>query len=256
MGQSQLVGQLAGRLLGAPSELPALEDVTQIAPGVLRVLGQNPGPATLQGTNTYVVGTGARRALVDTSDGNGRWWRTLKRVLEQQGARVSDILLTHRHSPDIRRPEAASGRFAARAGGSAGGRWRCACCGRDGEVPADSLDLREGSAVRVGGASLRAMLTPGHSSDSACFSLEVGEEAAAILTGDTLLGGTSAVFDDLRAYRTSLQRLRGCVRERPGGALLLPGHGAAVPAGSAGAYVSSALGALSRREVAVLEVRG
>jgi glyoxylase-like metal-dependent hydrolase (beta-lactamase superfamily II) len=165
------------------------------------VLGQNPGPFTGPGTNTFLVGTGARPLLLDTGQGRPEYLPLLERALDEvRGAKeLERIVLTHGHVDHL--------------GGVAGVQERFGplsvakkpCAEVDGEV--DVLPIDEGAEIEVEGATLRAFWTPGHAQDHLCFYL-VEEEA--LFTGDVVLGAGTTVIPpdgDLGAYLASLRRI-------------------------------------------------
>ncbi|TQN28694.1 glyoxylase-like metal-dependent hydrolase (beta-lactamase superfamily II) [Haloactinospora alba] len=177
------------------------------------VLCPNPGPMTLDGTNTWVVrdpDTGDA-AVVDPGP---RDEEHLRRVARTAGERLAVTLVTHHH------PDHTDGlRYFRELTGAPVRAVDAAHC--DGGAV-----LRDGETVPVGGLRLRVLATPGHTSDSACFHLP---EDDAVLTGDTVLGrGTTVLADSagLAGYMRSLYRLRDLV-DSAGVSVLLPGHGPA-----------------------------
>jgi len=176
---------------------------------VQRVLAPNPGPFTLEGTNTWIVGDGRSLVIDPGPDDRGH----LEAVARQAGA-VAAILLTHHH-PD----HAPGAALLARATGAPVLALRPA----PGEEP-----LAGGQMVRAGRAAFRVLPTPGHSPDHVVFH---DPDSGAMFTGDVVLGRGTSVVDppegDLKAYLESLLALLAL---QPG--VLYPGHGPIVADGA------------------------
>ena len=73
------------------------------------------------------------------------------------------------------------------------------------------------------------LCTPGHTPDHACFELR---EEGSVFTGDCVLGGSSAVFEDLASYMKSLQRMLPLFPAADAWRIY-PGHGPVIEDGAA-----------------------
>lgn len=186
--------------------MSALQQATTRA---LRVLAPNPGPMTLDGTNTWVLREpdGERCVVVDPGpldEGH------LSRVAEH--GPVALIVLTHGHEDH----SAGAGRLRELTGAPIVARDPFWCVGAE--------PLGDDEARDVAGLDWVTLATPGHSSDSVCLLLP---DDRALLTGDTVLGrGTTVVAHPdgrLGAYLTSLRRLAALAGADVD--VLLPGHG-------------------------------
>jgi glyoxylase-like metal-dependent hydrolase (beta-lactamase superfamily II) len=186
---------------------PVAGVLRQVTPTAGVVLAPNPGPMTLEGTNTWVLGSTDYPDVLVVDPGpldEGH----LEAVAST--GEVTLIVLTHGHydhSEGARRLHEMTG------------------------APVLSLDpsftingealTEDGESFGIRGVLLTLVHTPGHSSDSVCLYLE---SDPAVLTGDTILGrGTTVVAHPdgvLRDYLASLERLRAL-----GDVAVLPGHG-------------------------------
>lgn len=180
-------------LSGQEANLPSLPDVEQLSDAVVRILGGNPGSMQLQGTNTYLVGTGCSRILIDTGQGDPHWIQTIIQEVENRKLEISHVLLTHWHGDHTGGVDdmiAYDPRISSRV--------------YKNQPDLEQNPIQDGQQFRVEGATLRAVFTPGHASDHMCFVLE---EENALFTGDNVLGHGYSVVEDLGAYMVSLTRM-------------------------------------------------
>lgn len=184
--------------------LTPLPDVKRLSPVCIRILGGNPGKFTLQGTNTYLLGSGKRRILIDSGEGRPAWAASLKKTLEAEGATVDTLLLSHWHHDhvgginDLRTiaPQVVVHKFDPEEGQAA---------------------IKNGQTFQTDGVTLTAHHTPGHTLDHLVFTLA---EEDAIFTADNVLGEGTAVFEDMATYLNSLHTMKTLFHGRA-----YPGHG-------------------------------
>lgn len=183
---------------------------------VERVLAPNPGPMTLEGTNTWVLraGEGARSVVVDPGPADQAHLDAVRALgAGEATAGVAVVLLTHRHDDHS---EAAAA-FAASVG--------CPVRAADPAYRVGDDGLGEGDVLDVDGLQLLILATPGHTSDSVCV---LSTSDGSLLCGDTVLGRGPTVVahpgGQLGPYLDSVRRLRELAAD---GTVtrLLPGHG-------------------------------
>jgi glyoxylase-like metal-dependent hydrolase (beta-lactamase superfamily II) len=187
---------------------------------VTLIRADNPGPMTLDGTNSWILtAPGGRTVLVDPGPEDAVH---LDRLAAYE---PSLILVTHGH------PDHVDG--------------LPALLERVGDIPV--WERGEGRRA-LDGLDIALLATPGHTADSVSYRIEVGGERV-VLTGDTILGrGTTVVaYPDgsLGDYLASLRRLEGL-----GPVPVLPGHGPALPSCAAAARHY-----LEHREARLAQVR-
>ncbi|MGZ5315354.1 MAG: MBL fold metallo-hydrolase [Solirubrobacterales bacterium] len=182
-------------------------------PDVEVVLAPNPGPMTLAGTNTYLVGR-EPAVVIDPGPAIEAHIEAVRAAAAARGG-IGSVLLTHGHGDH-----------------------------------ADGIELLGVSATKLANGAamdgIAALATPGHAHDHFCFLISPdhpaarGAQGAICFSGDLILGEGSTIVPpgdqggSLADYMRSLRRLQELELE-----LILPGHGPAVadPAAKIAEYI-------------------
>lgn len=198
-----------------------------VAPGVRRVICNNPGPFTYTGSGTYIVGRG-EVAVIDPGPDNPSHLAALAAALE--GEKVSHILITHTHADHCGGARA----FAAMTGAPVLAYGPHPIARKEDDAPAldeggdhgfrPDATLDHGDIVENETWRIEAVHTPGHLSNHLCFATP---ETGALFTGDHIMGWATTVVappdGDMSAYIDSLDAL--LARDD---ALFFPTHGAPI----------------------------
>ncbi len=183
-------------------------------------LAPNPGPMSLDGTNSYLIGapesqaaTGQPQPVVVVDPGP----LDTDHLDELAAAGTGElVLIAHRHADHTEAGE----RFHRLTGAPVRALDPVYCHGAE--------PLADGEVIEAAGVEIRVVATPGHTSDSVSFHLPSDGPAGSVLTGDTILGRGTTIIDypdgRLGDYLDSLQRL-----SRLGPATVLPAHGPVLP---------------------------
>lgn len=201
----------------------------EMAPGVARLVANNPGPFTYKGTNTYLVGTDAL-AIIDPGPDDAAH---IEAICAAVGPRpVSHIVVTHTHRdhveglPRLRRcyPDAEVCGYGREA--PAVPRRRRDASGHEVVDQGFAPDrvLRDGDWIAGSDWRLGAIYTPGHAPDHLCFALA---DRRILFSGDHVMAWNTSVVAPpdgrMADYLASLQRLVGRHDD-----MFLPGHGGRV----------------------------
>lgn len=193
--------------------------------GVAHLRAGNPGPYTLSGTNTWVIGH-SPAWVVDPGPGLHDHLDAVAAEVAARGG-AGGIAVTHDHADHVEGVAALGERL----GGPPVAAMRFV-----------GADVRIGDGDRFG--PLLAIAVPGHAEDHLAFAAGL-----VCFTGDAVLGeGSVFVAGDLVGYLAGLRRLRALELE-----VICPGHGPPVwePHAKLDAYVAHRLDR-ERRLVAAL----
>lgn len=198
----------------------------ELAPGVKRIVAENPGPFTFKGTNTYLVGR-ETLAVIDPGPDDPAHRAA---ILEAAAGRpITHVLITHTHRDHVDGLDALQQATGAKSYGYGRQPFTAQVKGTspsgtefiDHNFRPD-VSLRDNDVIEGADWALLALHTPGHAPDHLCFELA---DQGVLFSGDHVMAWNTTVIappeGNMANYMASLERLL----ERDSD-MYLPGHGA------------------------------
>ena len=199
----------------------------RIAPGLRRLVCNNPSPFTFKGTNLYVIGDG-RVAVIDPGPASGEQLDVLCDALK--GETITHIFVTHCHADHSGAADALKARTGAPTcgmprGASAPSAGAKGPSGRSFIIPvAFDIPLQHGSQIQGDGWDVRAIHTPGHAPDHLCIYMP---RESVLFSGDHVMGWNTSVIAPPEGNMGDYLRSLDFLIERREVAYY-PAHGAAI----------------------------
>lgn len=198
-----------------------------VAPGVQRLVANNPSVFTHKGTNSYIIGENAL-VVIDPGPQDAAHHAALLRVIA--GRPVSHIVITHTHrdhTDGLADLVTVTGAKVAGYGRTAANPGVLKLSPSGGEfVDADfkpDIVLADRDRLDADGFALEAVFTPGHAPDHLCLAMP---GTGVLFSGDHIMGWNTTVVappeGDMADYFASLERLLTRGSEDT---VYLPGHG-------------------------------
>lgn len=197
----------------------------ELAPGVVRLVANNPSPFTYKGTNTYLIGT-SHLLLIDPGPSDDAHLAAI--LAYAAGCPITHVLITHTHRDHVDGLDALLGMTGAKTVGYGPYKLPPAAPGAAnvaGEVSRAGFKpdilLADGEVFAANGHRLTAIHTPGHLPDHHCYALD---GTGILFSGDHVMAWNTSIVAPPEGHMGDYMRSLEKIIPRAD-RVYLPGHG-------------------------------